>query len=620
MRSFQAMVLSVILATLAASCIVGAPSRNAGERCSEHIDCVSISCQGGICCDTRCADICTACSAALTGLADGQCAPVIAGRDPDEECADSMVCDGAGACRAPVGGSCTADSDCPTQFCRDGVCCSEGCDGVCFACSEARTGVEDGLCRIARAGTARPGECQGEAACDGTGQCFAKQALDACAADYECVSGSCREGICCASDCSNPCFSCTFATTGMADGQCAPVLDLQDPFDQCPGGTACNGAGACHTSPPGIACNDPGECASGFCADGVCCNVNCNMTCVSCVAAETGDVDGVCAALPLATETADECIGAPVCDGAAHCVLEIERISCSSNAQCSSDVCCGDVCRGGWVSVGPNLGSGTLRAIWAASAKEVYVVGDAALIRVYDGDVWQTVELSDIAGRNLTAVDGALDAAVVVGDAGTVVLHDGDTWTTLPTPTAVTLRTVAVVSASEIYVAGVSSIYRWNGTTWSAIADSTDDWRALWRRGNNVFAGSGSGALVTIQGTALAHYSWPGGRQAAPAPIDILDGAALPGNDHIVITDNGAGQRIVQRTNGVTNIGELSNATYAGLSTAGVIRYAIETTGEIWRFDGTWASRTPGSTGFIDVVSPDGCTAFALLSRDVLKY
>ncbi len=527
-----------------------------------------------------------------------------------------MVCDGAGACREPVGGSCTTDSDCPTQFCRDGVCCSEGCDGVCFACSEARTGVEDGLCRIARAGTARPGECQGEAACDGTGQCFAKQALDACAADYECVSGSCREGICCASNCSNPCFSCTFATTGIADGQCAPVLDLQDPLDQCPGGTACNGAGACHARPTGTTCRDAGECASGFCADDVCCDVQCDTPCVSCVSAETGGMDGACSPLPLATETADECVGAPVCDGTGHCVLEEERVTCTSNALCSSDICCGGVCRGGWISIGPELASGTLRAIWAAAADDIHVVGDSGLIRHYDGDVWRDVDVVGLADTNLAAVDSRDGSVAIVGAGGAVVLYDGATWTALPSPGAIALKVVALVSSTEIYTAGVSSIYRWNGATWTAIADSSDDWRALWRRDFEVYASSANGAFANVQRTTLARYSWPGGRLGAPASSAIHAGAALPGGEHLVVLDGG----LVERTNGATHTNELSSGSYVGVSTAGAVRFAANSNGEIWRFEGTWTSRTPGATGFIGIASPDGCSAFALLPRNVLKY
>src|SRR5207248_175340 len=46
------------------------------------------------------------------------------------------------------------------------------------------------------------------------------------------------------------------------------------------GGGACQGGGG--TKAIGAACGCDGECGSGFCADGVCCNTRCSGACVSC--------------------------------------------------------------------------------------------------------------------------------------------------------------------------------------------------------------------------------------------------------------------------------------------------------------------------------------------------
>jgi MYXO-CTERM domain-containing protein len=52
------------------------------------------------------------------------------------------------------------------------------------------------------------------------------------------------------------------------------------------------------TTPTGQACAKASDCTSGFCADGVCCNTACGggskTDCQSCLAAESGGVDGNC--------------------------------------------------------------------------------------------------------------------------------------------------------------------------------------------------------------------------------------------------------------------------------------------------------------------------------------
>jgi len=41
-------------------------------------------------------------------------------------------------------------------------------------------------------------------------------------------------------------------------------------------------------------CSDSAECLSGHCVDGVCCDSSCSSTCYSCLATDTGGVDGAC--------------------------------------------------------------------------------------------------------------------------------------------------------------------------------------------------------------------------------------------------------------------------------------------------------------------------------------
>jgi hypothetical protein len=125
---------------------VDAPKAN-GAACQVNADCSSGSCADGVCCNTVCISGCQACSAALTGNADGICAPVLAGTDPKNSCG-SLVCDGSAAsclascgtssdCKSGyyctnIGGSClsklTAGSTCiKSDQCQSGYCISNHC-------------------------------------------------------------------------------------------------------------------------------------------------------------------------------------------------------------------------------------------------------------------------------------------------------------------------------------------------------------------------------------------------------------------------------------------------------------------------------------------------------------
>lgn len=85
---------------------------------------------------------------------------------------------------------------------------------------------------------------------------------------------------------------------------------------------AADATAAIDASPPdavplldnGTDCDGAGECASGFCVDGVCCDTACEGACGACVGSATGADDGTCAALPFGTSAAPSC-NPDLCDG-----------------------------------------------------------------------------------------------------------------------------------------------------------------------------------------------------------------------------------------------------------------------------------------------------------------
>lgn len=82
--------------------------------------------------------------------------------------------------------------------------------------------------------------------------------------------------------------------------------------------------------PNGAPCASGGsDCLSGFCNDGVCCDVACDNDCASCVLSDTGVADGTCAPLPA---------GARQCrSGGERGVCDAEELCDGTNLDCPPD-------------------------------------------------------------------------------------------------------------------------------------------------------------------------------------------------------------------------------------------------------------------------------------------
>ena len=141
-------------------------------------DCASGSCVDGFCCDTACRSLCTACSLAKTGAANGRCAPVRAATDPDNECATEAAstcgrdgtCDGAGACRLYADGTLCGTTCCDSGPGRGARPCSYVCRrGQCDTGNPLPTQNACGIftCCCPNGGP------NGQAACTAAGSCTA---------------------------------------------------------------------------------------------------------------------------------------------------------------------------------------------------------------------------------------------------------------------------------------------------------------------------------------------------------------------------------------------------------------------------------------------------------------
>ncbi len=132
-----------------------------------------------------------------------------------------------------------------------------------------------------------------------------------CPSGNLCVAGSCV-------------LSCQTELTDCA-GICVNTDTDEDNCGSC--GTACGSGEMCVASTceasggdsNGSPCIQSLDCLSGYCVDGVCCDAQCAGLCVSCLASETGAVDGSCSPIIAGTDPHSECVDPEICDGAGGC-------------------------------------------------------------------------------------------------------------------------------------------------------------------------------------------------------------------------------------------------------------------------------------------------------------
>jgi len=260
--------------------------------------------------------------------------------------------------------ACMTSTDCATGTCVDGICCAAVCTETCRKCvaitsTNGTYGKCTGYVTAGQPDLDATKPCKGTGLCDGKGTCK-KGNGQVCASGKDCGSGYCVDGVCCASSCTTPCFSCNLQ--GKA-GICSPLaINTTDSKAKppCTGKDACDGAGACKSA-LGQACTNNQSCSSGICMDGRCCDKACLGTCRSCNisgkegycspvsgARDSGCDDvcvscaaGICTALSLGatvTSGAKTCSKGSVCDGQGNCKSALGK-ACTYNASCASGIC-----------------------------------------------------------------------------------------------------------------------------------------------------------------------------------------------------------------------------------------------------------------------------------------
>jgi hypothetical protein len=252
---------------------------------------------------------------------------------------DKPKCGKPDGMRASNGQSCTCAADCVSGFCVDGVCCNSECKETCKSCNVAGA---PGVCSFVPAGdTPRTAStcaksdvtsCGLDGTCDGAGNCRKYVSGVVCKAGTcqgDSVSdinvcdglGRCKPG---------PATICAPFACDPATNKCKPTCAAAT---DCVSGVRCV-AGSCGPKPRGAVCSKDSECASGFCADGLCCNVACKGACVSCnqtgregscwpIDTNRPDPHGICAMQAAAT-----CGTTGACDGIGGCARYAPETVC----------------------------------------------------------------------------------------------------------------------------------------------------------------------------------------------------------------------------------------------------------------------------------------------------
>ncbi len=321
--------------------------KDMGVGCMDAAECARGFCVDSTCCADACTGECLTCNA--TGSA-GRCTNVASGGDDAPLCTGTNSCDGMGICKRDNGQPCGMNTDCTSGFCADGVCCNSACTETCKSCNLT---ASVGTCTFVPNDSVDPtgtSPCNNPYRCNGTGLCNAQNGVP-CALPSECLSGFCVDGFCCGNICDQLCKACSDALTGAGNGNCRSILNGTDPQNEC-SNSDCNGSGACSGLPGTLAngqsCTSAGQCLSGFCVDGVCCNQGCTQSCKTCNLA--GSV-GTCVNVPNSTAdmngnppctTPSQCDGNGVCKG-------LNGVACNTGTECLSGFCadgfcCGNIC------------------------------------------------------------------------------------------------------------------------------------------------------------------------------------------------------------------------------------------------------------------------------------
>ncbi len=241
-----------------------------------------------------------------------------------------------------------------------------------------------------------------------------------------------------------------------------------------------------------------------------------------------------------------------------------------------------------WITTATAV-AGSLRAIWARSAMEVWAVGDYGALERYDGVRWTQVSATGPFAH--TFVMGVRASTLWTGGGqGFLALGDGNTLSPMTEVTAAiaSVRSVWAFGASDAWAATDDGLLRKDGASWVSVpATAGQRYDDVW--------GSGPGDVWLMKrGGALKH--WNGATLTdAQGPAMLADSVAITGSaaDNVWLVNprafyhwDGAQWTTVPNTASVD--APITDAWTSGPRDL----WAIDGGGSVWHWDGTGFTTT----------------------------
>lgn len=220
----------------------------------------------------------------------------------------------------------------------------------------------------------------------------------------------------------------------------------------------------------------------------------CQPDCSGAVCGANDGCGGICTSGPC---DANESCSAGVC-GCTY--LACDGACCGPGQLCQALQCTTPPVTSGWTEVMPKVTTTDLKAVWGASATDVWAVGNSGTVLHFDGSKWNAVfiGLSDQlrgihgCGKNDVWVVGQKGAGAFTESGEPVVAHfDGQTWSTKGTNLSndFYLNDIWCTSANDVWGAGPSkvgnswvggTIAHYDGNTWTVVKKTTGRVRTIW--------------------------------------------------------------------------------------------------------------------------------------------
>ncbi|MBX3148076.1 MAG: Ig domain-containing protein [Gemmatimonadales bacterium] len=182
---------------------------------------------------------------------------------------------------------------------------------------------------------------------------------------------------------------------------------------------------------------------------------------------------------------------------------------------------------------GPDVPARGAQAIWGASPTQVFAVGQAGVIDVFNGAAWSTTPIPAGGPSALTRLRGAGGFALGHGGAApSGVQWNGTSWSVFAATPPGGWGEIEVFSSTDVINVNASGIAAWNGASWTLRPNSavTGTIRAVVARSAN--------DVYVFRDADILHYNG-----ATLATVGTVNGtvraAARHGNEVIAVGDGG---------------------------------------------------------------------------------